>query len=130
MTTFDPLSGLAIAIYMLIGLAFAVLLIPLVLARRTHSIEAFFGIPFITWYLLLYTVATIGILSIVILGLVGVLNATAIAALLGGLFGYVLGAASRPHDAPTTTGVAAATPSPSVQQGDRTESVPVDEDPS
>lgn len=104
MSTFDALSGLAIAIYGLLALALVVLLIPLRLAKSAGSIEAFFGVPFITWYLLHYTVATLGILGVVILGLVGVLNATAIAALLGGLFGYVLGATSRPHDAATVSG--------------------------
>ncbi len=125
MPSFEPLSGVALAVYGLIVLALAVLLIPLVLARKAASIEAFFGIPFITWYLLHYTIATLGILGVVILGLVGVLNATAIAALLGGLFGYVLGAASRSHEATPASGVTGAgTPQRSDQSWSSSSSEP------
>jgi hypothetical protein len=110
MTPFEPLSGVAIAVYGLILLTLVILVIPIVLARKAGSIEAFFGIPYITWYLLHYTIATVGILAVAILGLVGALNATAIAALLGGLFGYVLGAASRSQNAASNSGGAGATP--------------------
>ena len=56
------------------------------------QVSNFFEIPFITWYLLHFTVAALGIVAVLILGVDQIISSTAIAALLSGLFGYVLGA--------------------------------------
>jgi uncharacterized iron-regulated membrane protein len=72
---------------------------------RASSIESFFEIPYITWYLLHYYVAVAGVIVVAILALTGSITSTTVAALLSGLFGYVLGSSSRASgqtQAPTT----------------------------
>ncbi len=101
---FAPSSGTAIVVYLMIGLGLVVILAPLWLAWRAGSVKDFFEIPYITWYLLHYTIATLGVIAVLILALVGVINATAVAALLGGLFGYVLGSSSHRQPAGAVSG--------------------------
>lgn len=55
---------------------------------------SFFQLPFVTWFLIHLYVALLGILAVVGLGLAGAIDKTTIAALLSGLFGYVLGNAA------------------------------------
>ena len=65
------------------------------------QVGSFFAIPYITWWLLHYIVAVLGILAVVILGVDNILSAAVVSALLGGLFGFVLGSSAR---GPTPTG--------------------------
>jgi hypothetical protein len=88
-------SAAAIAVYALIAFLFIVLLAPLLYILRAQSTESFFQVPYITWYLLHYFVAVIGVSVVAILALLGSINSTTVAALLSGLFGYVLGSTSR-----------------------------------
>jgi hypothetical protein len=64
---------------------------------------SFFQIPYITWYLLHSAIATLGVIGVVILAVAGVIDSTTVAALLGGLFGYVLGSASAGRNSSSTT---------------------------
>jgi hypothetical protein len=61
----------------------------------TLQVGSFFAVPYVTWWLLHYIVAVLGILAIVILGVDNILSAAVVSGLLGGLFGYVLGSASK-----------------------------------
>jgi hypothetical protein len=96
-------------------LALIVVLSPVLLARvhrnsQWTSVDAvgrqaptsFFQLPFVTWFLIHLYVALLGILAVVGLGLAGAIDKTTIAALLSGLFGYVLGNAA--HAAPGSSG--------------------------
>jgi hypothetical protein len=60
-------------------------------ARRTLTARSFFEIPYSMWFLLHLAFGALGVLAVAVLAVAGVLNSTAIAALLGSLFGYVLG---------------------------------------
>lgn len=76
--------------------------------RRTKSATAsqahsFFEIPFITWYLLHFGVAIVGILAVVLLAADSVLDKAGAGTLLGSLFGYVLGAAGSRSSQSTAT---------------------------
>ena len=62
-----------------------------------HS--SFFEVPYVTWFLIHHGIAALAMISILILGLDGVIDKTTIAALLGSLFGYVLGSSSRSSQA-------------------------------
>ena len=55
---------------------------------------SFFQLPYITWFLIHMYVAMLGIIAVVGLGIAGSIDKTTIAALLSGLFGYVLGNAA------------------------------------
>ncbi len=84
--------------------------------RRTKSATAnqahsFFEIPFITWYLLHFGVAIVGILAVVLLAADSVLDKAGAGTLLGSLFGYVLGAAGSRSSQSTATDKPA-TPAP------------------
>ena len=95
-----------IIIYLVV-LALVVVLQPLILSltfRKRKETAAgqtpqpagsFFEIPFITWFLVHYGIAALAVIAIVILGLDGVIDQSTVAALLGSLFGYVLGSASK-----------------------------------
>lgn len=94
-------------IIFLVAVALVVVLQPLILSvtfrkRREKSTNSnqedapsFFEIPYITWFLVHYGVATIAIIAIVILGLDQIIDKSTVAALLGSLFGYVLGSSSK-----------------------------------
>jgi Putative Ig domain len=89
--SFDPTSGVAILVYFLaVAIAF-VILTPVVLRLIDKD---FFKTQFITWWLLHYTIAAVGVIAVVLLGVTGTINAEVISALLGSLFGYVLGSAA------------------------------------
>jgi hypothetical protein len=55
----------------------------------------FFEIPYITWFVVHYGIATLAILAVVLLGVDNVIDKGTVSALLGSLFGYVLGNVSR-----------------------------------
>lgn len=59
---------------------------------KKETITSFFQIPYATWYLIHWCVAIIALLVIVALGIDGILDKATIAALLGSLLGYTLGA--------------------------------------
>ncbi len=77
-----------------------------------RQVGSFFAIPYITWWLLHYIVAVLGIIAVVILAVDNILNAAVVSALLGGLFGFVLGASARgtPAAVPAQPGQPAASP--------------------
>lgn len=84
-------------------------------AKSGHeNYPSFFQIPFITWYLLHFTVAALVIVAIVLLGVDGVVDASVISALLGSLLGYVLGSSSRSNQTspPPQTGTGKTTARP------------------
>ena len=60
--------------------------------RKTFS--SFFEIPFITWFIVHYGIATMAIFAIVLLGIDDVIDKGTVSALLGSLFGYVLGSSA------------------------------------
>jgi hypothetical protein len=82
-----------------------------------RQVGSFFAIPYITWWLLHYIVAVLGILAVVILAVDNILNAAVVSALLGGLFGFVLGTSARgnPITASTATPQGQAAPAPGLQ---------------
>lgn len=94
-------------IIFLVGLAVVVVLQPLILswvfgrqkrhpaAQSTDAAPSFFEIDYITWFLTHYGIAALAIIAIVILGLDNVIDTSTVAALLGSLFGYVLGSSSK-----------------------------------
>lgn|GEM_PF-5687685 len=100
-------------IVFLIFLALVVILQPLILAlvfkkgkgkpdgQPPGAAPSFFEIPFITWFLVHYGISALAVIAIVILGLDNVIDKATVAALLGSLFGYVLGSASRGSATPT-----------------------------
>lgn len=67
---------------------------------------SFFQIPYITWFIVHYGIAALAILAIVLLGIDGVIDKGTVSALLGSLFGYVLGSAAKGSH-PSTTGAPA-----------------------
>lgn len=79
---------------------------PVLLARAYHKgVEkgaastlpprpSLFEIPYITWFIVHYTVAILAILAILLLGFDDVIDKGTVSALLGSLFGYVLGSAA------------------------------------
>ncbi len=89
---FKASSGEGFLLYGILIIALLVVLIPIILRRGDRN---FFRIPYITWFLLHYSIAALGILAIVMLGLTGIINAEVISALLGSLLGYILGSSSR-----------------------------------
>lgn len=56
---------------------------------------SFFEIPYITWFLVHYGIAALAIVAIVFLGVDSVIDKGTVSALLGSLFGYVLGSSAR-----------------------------------
>lgn len=95
-----------IVILCLVGVALFLVLQPLILSRgsifkKSENTLRFFEIPFITWFLIHYGLAALAVIAIVILALDGVIDKSTVAALLGSLFGYVLGSSSKgvpPHN--------------------------------
>ena len=99
-------------IIFLVFLALVVVLQPLILSltfRRqrdsagkpnAESVSSFFEIPYITWYLVHYGIAALAVIAILILALDNVIDKTTVAALLGSLFGYVLGSSSKGSSSP------------------------------
>jgi hypothetical protein len=95
-----------------IGLLIVALIPPLLLGywARQHGHDtgatpprpAFLQIPYITWFILHMFIAFYGILAVVLLAVIGVINGSTVGTLLGGLFGYVLGAAT--HSSPAQGG--------------------------
>jgi hypothetical protein len=86
----------------------SLIVVPVVFFRRhqytdlngtVRSIGSLFEVPYISWYMLHATIATVGIIAVVILGVDGVIDKGTVAALLGSLFGYILGTstAQRPQ---------------------------------
>lgn len=94
-------------IIFLVVLAAVVVLQPLILSltfrKRKETTQtqnpgaapSFFEIDYITWFLIHYVIAALAIIAIVILGLDKVIDTSTVAALLGSLFGYVLGSSSK-----------------------------------
>jgi hypothetical protein len=93
-------------IILLIVVALVIVIQPFVLSlsfrRRPDQVDqskksapSFFEIPFITWFLVHYGIAALAVIAIVILGLDNVIDKSTVAALLGSLFGYVLGSSSK-----------------------------------
>lgn len=62
-------------------------------AQGTPS--SFFEIPYVMWFLVHHGIAALAMIVILILGLDSVIDKTTVAALLGSLFGYVLGSSSK-----------------------------------
>jgi hypothetical protein len=56
--------------------------------------ESFFEVPYVTWFLIHHGVAVMAIVAIVLLGLDNVIDKGTVSALLGSLFGYVLGSSA------------------------------------
>ena len=104
-------SGENLVTLVLLLLAVLVVAVITIAIYKQSKNSQFFSIPYITWFLLHYTIAALGIVMIAFLGFVRIIDTAAIGTLLGSLFGYVLGAAtSRSQGAsgnPTIT-----TPSP------------------
>lgn len=73
------------------------------LTTQTSDAPSFFEIPYITWFLVHYGIAALAVIAILILGLDNIIDKTTIAALLGSLFGYVLGSSSKGSPASTQT---------------------------
>ncbi len=69
-------------------------------AQGTQRRASFFEIPYITWFVVHYGVAALAILAIVLLGVDNVIDKGTVSALLGSLFGYVLGSASHSSQEP------------------------------
>lgn len=100
-------SQVNMIIIFLVAVALVVVLQPLILSvtfrkkrdktpnSNQEDAPSFFEIPYITWFLVHYGVATIAIIAIVILGLDQIIDKSTVAALLGSLFGYVLGSSSK-----------------------------------
>jgi hypothetical protein len=61
---------------------------------RKKVFSSFFEIPFITWFIVHYGIAAIAIFAIVLLGIDDVIDKGTVSALLGSLFGYVLGSSA------------------------------------
>jgi hypothetical protein len=105
--TFSGHDALWITLGLLV-LALAVVAVPVVLAMtfrphvaddpahpgRRRWVGSVFEVPYISWFLLHLTVSVVGIIAVLVLAIDGLLNSTASAALLSGLFGFVLGSAS------------------------------------
>jgi hypothetical protein len=105
-----PVGGSSLVWLMVVLIVFAVVvvLLPWVLTwrfkphwvwdpdrrGRRQYVGSLFEIPYVTWYLLHLGFGALGIFVVALLALDGVLDNTAIAALLGSLFGYVLGSSS------------------------------------
>lgn len=64
--------------------------------------KSFFELPYITWFLIHYAIPVIAILAIVLLGIDDVIDKGTVSALLGSLFGYVLGSSA--HGSPSGGG--------------------------
>ena len=112
----------------LVCLAFVVILVPVMLSgifwiknksnEDNSSLISFFQIPYVTWFLIHFGISALGVIAIIVLGLDGVIGQGTVSALLGGLFGYVLGSASKnalssPGHMRSTNGVSKAESSPS-----------------
>ena len=97
---FSSVEGVASLVLLFLALLIVGGTIYAVFSQSTID-KKFFSYPYITWYLLHYTIAGLGIIMIVFLGFVRIIDTTAIGALLGGLFGYVLGASSARSQAVT-----------------------------
>jgi hypothetical protein len=95
-------------------LALVIVLMPALLAviyawnRPKDASGGFFEVPYITWFLVHYGIAALAIIAIVFLGVDNVIDKGTVSALLGSLFGYVLGSAAH-----------GSRPSPSDQQPGR-----------
>lgn len=98
------------AVVGLLFLAAAVVMVPVVLAWVSRKAPdpsdsagkrmiGFFQIPYMTWFLLHLVIASIGIIAVVILGIDNIIDKGTVAALLGSLFGYVLGTVSAARNA-------------------------------
>jgi len=94
-----------VVIIILVVVAFIIVIQPLILsatfrkqgkteAEVKNGAQSFFEIPYITWFLVHYGIAALAVIAIVILGLDNVIDKSTVAALLGSLFGYVLGSSS------------------------------------
>lgn len=103
-----------LASWFLFVLAALVIVMPVLLALLSGGGRSFFNVPYITWYLLHYTVAALGLTAVVTLGLTGTLDKEGIAALLGSLFGYVLGSVAHRQETigPGRPPLTITTPSP------------------
>lgn len=98
----------------LVALAAVIVLQPLILSlafRRQKNLSksesataapSFFEIDYITWFLIHYGIAALAIVVILILGLDNIIDTSTVAALLGSLFGYVLGSSSKGSQSPRT----------------------------
>ncbi len=89
---FKATSGEGFLLYGLLVIALLIVLLPIVLKGRDRN---FFRIPYITWFLLHYSIAALAIMAITLLGVTGIIGADVISALLGSLLGYILGSTAR-----------------------------------
>lgn len=101
--------GTALVILGLGALAFLVLIQPALLLWLYHRAvkqgpdskkPSFFEVPFITWFLVHYGIAALAVLAIVALGVDNVIDKGTVSALLGSLFGYVLGSSAKSSPPP------------------------------
>lgn len=72
------------------------------------ALTSFFELPYITWFLVHYLIPVLAILAIVLLGIDGIIDKGTVSALLGSLFGYVLGSSA--HSSPPKSGDHSTTP--------------------
>lgn len=90
----------------LVSVALVIVILPLLLSlffRTTGKPSpdvkspspSFFETPYITWFLVHYGVSALAVIAILILGLDGVVDKGTVSALLGSLFGYVLGSTAK-----------------------------------
>lgn len=119
----------------LVLVALVIVILPLLLSLlvRTRGKQSpditlpsptFFEIPYITWFLVHYGISALAVIAILILGLDGVIDKGTVSALLGSLFGYVLGSTAKgsasPQQHPDSTGLLASgntETSPSLKPG-------------
>ena len=117
-------------IIFLVFVALVIVILPLLLSRccRTKSnplsdirstSSSFFEIPYITWFLVHYGISALAVIAILILGLDGVIDKGTVSALLGSLFGYVLGSTAKGSASPQQH-----SDSTGLLTGDNTESSP------
>jgi hypothetical protein len=80
--------------------------------QPSNAAKSFFEIPYITWYLLHMTIASLGLLVIAALAVDNILDTATVGTLVGSLFGYVLGASTANRANQTASGPAPANTAP------------------
>ena len=106
----------------LVSVALVIVILPLLLSlfvrtggKASPDVKSpspsFFETPYITWFLVHYGISALAVIAILILGLDGVIDKGTVSALLGSLFGYVLGSTAKgsasPQQRPDSTGLLA-----------------------
>lgn len=90
----------------LVSVALVIVVLPLLLSLFFQTTSkpspdvkspspSFFETPYITWFLVHYGISALAVIAILILGLDGVIDKGTVSALLGSLFGYVLGSTAK-----------------------------------